>query len=75
MCCGFLCLKYYRAPRYRMCCVTIVFVERRCAGCKNKRSSLLENNVYLQRLNGITIYVTFVLVQNCVRVKSFEYKL
>ena len=32
--CGFLCLKYYRAPRYRMRCVTIVLVERRCTGCK-----------------------------------------
>ena len=53
-CCGCLCLKYYRAPRYRMRCVIIVLVERRCAGCTNKWSSLLENNVYLQRLNGNT---------------------
>ena len=28
--CGFLCLKYYRAPRYRMRYVIIVLVERRC---------------------------------------------
>ena len=54
------CLKYYRAPRYRMSCVIIVLVERRCTGCKNKWSSLLENNVYLQILNGITICVMFV---------------
>ena len=35
------CLKYYRAPKYRMRYVIIVLVERRCPGCKNKRSSLL----------------------------------
>ena len=58
--CDFLCLKYYRAPRYRMRCVRIVLVERRCTGCTNKWSSLSENDVYLQRLNGITIYVIFV---------------
>ena len=58
--CGFLCLKYYRAPRYRMRYVIIVLVERRCNGYKNKWSSLFENNVYLQRLNGITICVIFV---------------
>ena len=29
-------LKDYRAPRYRGRCVTIVLVERRCTGCKNK---------------------------------------
>ena len=44
--CGSLCLKYYRAPRYRVRCMTIVLVERRCTSCKNKWSSLLENNVY-----------------------------
>ena len=52
-----------------MRCVTIVLVERGCTGCINKWSSLLEDNVYLQRLNGITLCITFVLVQNCVRVK------
>ena len=45
-CCGFVCSKYYRASRYRMRCVTIVLVERRCTGCTNKWSSPLENNVY-----------------------------
>ena len=73
--CGFLCLKYYRASRHRMRCVTIVRVEQRYPSCKNKWSSPLEDNVYLQRLNGITICLMFVLVQNCVRVKCIEYKL
>ena len=78
---GFLCLKYYRAARFRMRCVTIVLVERRCTDCKNKWSSLLENNVYLQRLNGITLCVIFVYAmplagtQNSERVKCIEFKL
>ena len=36
---GFLCLKYYLAPRYRMRCFAVL-VNRRCTGCKNKWSSL-----------------------------------
>ena len=44
--CGVLCLNYYRAPWYRMRYIIIVLVERRCTGCKNKWSSVLENNVY-----------------------------
>ena len=31
-----LCLNYYLASRYRMCCVIIVLVERRCTGCTIK---------------------------------------
>ena len=75
-----ICLKYYRAPRYSMRCVIIVLVERRCTGCKNKWSSLLENNVYLQKLNGViyarclctyrTVYALLVL-GSCWR---YEYK-
>ena len=53
--CRILCLKYNRASRYRMRYVIINLFERRCTGCKNKWSSLLENNVDLQRLNGIII--------------------
>ena len=58
-----------------------VLVERRCTGCKYKWSSLLENNVYLQRLNGITICVIFVYAMPLAgtklweRFKCFEYKL
>ena len=57
--CGVLCLKYYRTSRYRMQFVISVLVERICAGCKNKWSLLL-HNVYLQRLNGSTIWVILV---------------
>ena len=44
--CGFLCLKYYRAPRYRMRYVVIVLVERRCTGCKINDLHFWKNNVY-----------------------------
>ena len=30
------CLKYYRAPRYRVRYVMIVLVELKCIGCANK---------------------------------------
>ena len=60
-----LCLKYYRASRYLVRCVMIVPAERKCTGCTNKWSSLSEENVYLQRLNGGYMCVLFVLVQNC----------
>ena len=79
--CGFLRLKYYHVPRCRVCYVIIILVERRCTGCKNERSLLLENNIYLQRFNGITLCVIFVYamppagIKNSERVKCVEYNL
>ena len=71
---GDLCLKFYRVPRNRMRCVTIVLVKRRCAGCKNKRSSLLETTCIYKDFNGFTcvlfvcgdrtVYMLLVLGQN-----------
>ena len=43
--CGFLYMKYYRAPRYRMRCMTIVLVEQRCSGFKINDLHFWENNV------------------------------
>ena len=62
-----LCLKYYRAPRYRMRCVIIVLIERKCTGCTNKWSSLLEITYIYKYLNEVQC-VLFVCVQNCVRI-------
>ena len=79
--CDFLCLKYYRVPKYRMRYVIIVFVERMCTGCKKLMIFTLGNYVYLQKLNGITLCVMFVNAmfltgtQNSERVKCVEYKL
>ena len=52
--CGFLYSKYYRAPRYRMRFVIIVFVEQRCTGCTNKSSSLLKTTYIYKDFNGVT---------------------
>ena len=57
-----LCLKYYRALRYRVRCEMIV-VERRCTDCTNKWSSLLK---FIYKLfTGGYKCVLFVCVQNC----------
>ena len=61
--------------RDTVCNMWLLFLSNEGALVENKWSSLLETNVYLQRLNGIAISVTFVLVQNCVHVKCFKYKL
>ena len=60
-----LCLKYYRAPRYRVRCVTIVLVERKCNDFK---SEITFETTYIYKDLRSYICVMFVYVRNCVRV-------
>ena len=69
-----LCLKYYRAPRYRLRCVIIVLVERRCTGCTNKWSLLL-NTTYIYKNFNVDYIVLAICSSAELRICwLFEYK-